>query len=162
MARLASLLLLVLLLCEAHASFWNGKETLPGGYELDDELFYTGPMRYHSVASLPMFSQYTMQPPLIHGVKGKVSGRAADGSDDALSMTFAALFNAVLDIKLTDLSREKPPPPDIKWLVAGIVGFFGLIIIVLLAIFLCVEDDKPQKDAESEAEKSKEVEKKDQ
>ena len=53
-----------------------------------------------------MFAQYTHQPPLITGLVGTVEG-IAEAGEDMLSMKFPILMNAVLDIKLEHLSREK-------------------------------------------------------
>ena len=107
--------------------------SLPGGHSVGDELYYTGPMKYHSLASMPMFSQYTMQPPLMTGLLGKVEG-AGEGVD-MLKMKFPMLLDTVLDLPLKDLSKEKPPPPDIRWWFMVLAVVFVLLVAAVVALF---------------------------
>ena len=108
--------------------------------------------KYHSLASMPMFAQYTHQPPLITGLVGTVEG-IAEAGEDMLSMKFPILMNAVLDIKLEHLSREKPPPADIRWVVGGIVAFFVLIVVGLGALLYFTMNEELGESPEEKAKK---------
>ena len=83
---------------------------------------------------------------------GTVEG-IAEAGEDMLSMKFPILMNAVLDIKLEHLSREKPPPADIRWVVGGIVAFFVLIVVGLGALLYFTMNEELGESPEEKAKK---------
>ena len=101
---------------------------------------------------MPMFAQYTHQPPLISGLVGTVEG-IAEAGEDMLRVKFPILMDAVLDIKLEHLSREKPPPADIRWIIAGMLAFFVLVAVALFAMIYFTIDDREIEEKKEEAKK---------
>ena len=105
-----------------------------------------------------MFAQYTHQPPLISGLVGTVEGLADDNGEEMLKMKFPILMDAVLDIKLEHLSREKPPPADIRWVLAGMGAFFLCVVVAIAAMLYFAVDEDPaaQRAPEEEGNEKKE------
>ena len=141
----------------ASLGLW-GKPGFAGGFKKGETLFYKGTLYGYSLHDFPRsedgkpklpngFYQYMINqarlesrvpgmimtnylPPLLHGQAGLVQGSASKGKAE-VAVEFPGLFNMVLDIAPEHLVREKPPPPDVKWLVFLVIGGICALFVAL-------------------------------
>ena len=167
--------LMALLLPSLAMGLW-GQTALPGGFRKGEVLFYKGPLWGYSLHDFPRssdgrarlpngFYQYMINhalmkssvpgmimtnylPPLLHGQAGVLQGSASKGRYDEVAVEFPGLFNMVLDIAPEHLVREKPAPPDVKWLIFWIFGGVGVLFVALFCLVyfsdLYLDDDEEQ------------------
>ena len=148
--------LVVLALATVDGAWTDIFSSLPGGYSKGDQLFYTGATTF-SISRAGMSSDYwttflmtslqngqlSAPIPLTRGMECTVVGPSnAEGvgaCDECLAMEFPMMFGSVLNIKVEELSREKPPPhPDATWRAAKLMMmmFGALILVIAVMTFL--------------------------
>ena len=86
------------------------------------------------ISTLPHPATHPYLPPLLNGADGIVEGVSDAG--DGLAVRFPVLYDVVLNIELKHVSREKPEPPNLTWLL-GLL-FCGIALCTALCIVLTV------------------------
>lgn len=134
-----------------------------GGFKRDERIYYSGPtlggfdtrtagslpsdtLKYHAMkrthkSSLSFDGPLSMLVPLlvlVPGLEMTVHGPSEHGNSH-LAVRAPSHLNAILDVRIEHLTREKPPPPDMRWLVAGLFAFMFAVSAICIFLIWCMD-----------------------